>query len=489
MHVILADTHGPILGKAQPSPNLGLLYLAAYARDVIPELTFDYIPQSKERQTHFELVERRRPAVYALSFTSYGSNIAYELIRDLKKQFPWLVIVVGGAHVSAVPEEVLRLSGADICVIGEGEVTFTEILTKTNARQLMETRADIKGIAFLDGDRFVRNMSRPLIDDIDAIPFPARDLIDPNDFVGLSHRKARPNTEMVITRGCPYRCVFCANPVFRVMGGALYRERTPQSIAREAELLYQMGYREIFLHSDELNVRHGWSVDVCKALAALGHNDLFFQANLRVQPMSEELASWMRKAGFWLVRFGVESGSQRVLKGIKKKMSLEQTEKACRLVSAEGIKVFAYFMMFQFWEEDGRLEWETLEEVEESLALVRRLWNLHYLDYSSWMFAVPVQGAEYYDIALRHGMVTAPFLPGDSWDPTPFVPKVTAAEFSRLFRRARFLQGRMALRAGSFELRNWRGLLSKGLTAVRGHAGIGLRRPTRQQAAGKLVPR
>ncbi len=485
MHVILADTHGSIIGKAQPSPNLGLLYLAAYAREAIAGLTFDYIPQSKGRQAHFDLVDRRRPAVYALSFTSYGANIAYELTRDLKKQFPWLTIVVGGPHVSAVPEEVLRLSGADICVIGEGEMTFTEILI--NANRLPEARAGIRGTAFLEGDKFVRNMPRPLIDDIDTIPFPARDLISPSDFVGLSHRKARPNTEMIITRGCPYRCVFCANPVFRVDGGALYRERAPDSIAREAELLYQLGYREIFLHSDELNVRHSWSVEVCKALAALGHDDLYFQANLRVQPMSAELAGWMRKAGFWLVRFGVESGSQRVLKGIKKKMSLEQTEKACRLVSAEGIKVFAYFMMFQFWEEDGRLEWETVEEVEESLRLVRRLWIQRHLDYSSWMFAVPVQGAEYYDIAIRHGMVKAPFVPGDSWDPTPFIPNVTAAEFSRLFRRARLLQARMALRAGSFELRNWRGLLNKGLTALRGHAGIGLRRPSRLEAAGKLV--
>ena len=70
MHVILADTHGPILGKEQPSPNLGLLYLAAYAREQMPELTFDYIPQSKNRQIHFDLVENHRPAVYALSFTS-----------------------------------------------------------------------------------------------------------------------------------------------------------------------------------------------------------------------------------------------------------------------------------------------------------------------------------------------------------------------------------------------------------------------------------
>ncbi|MBP9200886.1 MAG: B12-binding domain-containing radical SAM protein [Gemmatimonadales bacterium] len=445
----------------------------------MPHLTFHYIPQSKPRQAHFELVERLRPAVYGLSFTSYGADLAYSLMREMKQRFPWLTVVAGGAHVSAIPEEVLTEGGADICVLGEGEVTFAEILARH--ADLPAALPGIKGIAYRDATGCRRTGPRPLLDDLDAVPLPARDLIDPHDFVGLSHRFARPNTEMIITRGCPYRCVFCANPVFRVPGGALYRERSPACIAAEAELLYQMGYRELFLHSDELNVRHDWSVAVCQALAALGHKDLYFQANLRVQPMSEELAHWMRRAGFWLVRFGIESGSQRVLNGIKKKMALEKTEHACRLVSAEGIRVFGYFMMFQFWEEDGRLEWETPAEVEESLRLVERLWRAGVLHYSSWMFAIPVQGAEYYDIAVRHGMVKPPFQPSDTWDPTPFVPGVTAREFSRLFRRARWLQARMALKAGSFELRNWRALLSKGLTALRGHAGVPLRRPTREE--------
>lgn len=484
MHVILADTHGPLLGKAQPSPNLGLLYLAAYARASEPSVQFHYIPQSKPRAWHFELVERTRPAIYALSFTSYGVEAAYALMREMKARHPSLLVVAGGAHVSAVPEEVLRHGHADLCVVGEGEATFLEIIR--NVDQIRRQRSGIRGIAYLDDGVFHRTGARPLIENLDEIPFPARDLIDPGDFVGLSHRRARPNTEMIITRGCPYRCVFCANPVFRVENGPLYRERSPESIALEIEVLYQMGYREIFLHSDELNVRLDWSISVCKAIAALGHRDLFFQANLRVQPMSEELAMWMKRAGFWLVRFGIESGSQRVLRGIKKRMSLEQTERACRIVEAAGIRVFGYFMMFQFWEADGELQWETYEEVEDSIALARRLWSAGVLHYSSWMFAIPVQGAEYYTIALRHGMVTAPFVPDDKWDPTPFVPNVTQREFSMLFRRARLLQGLMALRAGSFEFRNWRGLLSKALTAVRGHAGIGIARPTREMAAGLL---
>lgn len=465
MDVVLADTHGPILGKAQPAPNLGLLYLASYARERLPRVRFHYLPQRRTREDHFALVARLKPSVYGISFTSYGAGIAYSLMREMKARHPEMLVVAGGAHASAVPEEVCRVGGADVCVVGEGEGTFFELLERR--RDLASALPSIAGIVYRDGETVRTTSPRALIDPIDEVPHPAYDLAAPRDFVGISHRRGRPNLEMIVTRGCPFRCVFCANPVFRV-DGPLYRARSPECIAREAEMLYQQGYREIYLHSDELNVRHEWSIEVCKALAALGHRDLFFQANLRVAPISVRFAEWLRRANFWLVRFGIESGSQRVLRGIKKKMAREQTEHACRLVAAAGVRVFGYFMMFQFWEEDGRLAFERPDEVEQSLDFARRLWREGALHYSSWMFAIPVQGAELYDIALRHGMIRAPFVPTDAWDPSPFLPGVTRREFSSLYRRARLLQARMALRAGGFELRNWRGLASKAMTVLRG---------------------
>ena len=98
--------------------------------------------------------------------------------------------------------------------------------------------------------------------------------------------------------------------------GPLFRARSPRNIAQEAEDLYRRGYREIYLHSDELNVRLDWSIEVCKELAALNHPDLYFQCNMRVEPMSDEFAVWLKRANFWLVRLGVETASDRVLTGI-----------------------------------------------------------------------------------------------------------------------------------------------------------------------------
>ena len=329
-----------------------------------------------------------------------------------------------------------------------------------------------------------------MVDDLDTIPFPDRSLIDQADFVGIQYSLARPNTEMIITRGCPLRCVFCANPVFRLRNGPTFRCRSPQQVAEEAESLYQSGYREIYLHSDELNVDLTWSIEVCKALAALGHPDLFFQCNLRVVPMNEELAYWLKKANFWMVKFGIESASDRVLRGIKKMMSKEKTIRACQLAADAGIKVYGFFMLYQIWEEDGKLQHETPEEVRASIDFARQLWKRGILHYTSWASAVPVQGAELYDIARRHGMVGADFYPSEEWDIFEHLPEISKKTFNQHFAASRRLQAMMALRGGHIEWRNWRGISHKLLTMVRGKYHRKSRERTRRQSAwrGQRAP-
>lgn len=467
MRIILADSHGPVMGKDQTSANLSLLYLGSYLKDRAPfEVDLKYIPQAKSDQFHLDLIETFKPRIYAVSFTSFSALVTYELINKIKDQYPEVLIVCGGPHAIHASKEILEKSKSDICVIGEGEETFFEIVS--NLDQLNERKEQIKGISFLNNGTYTRTITRELIDDINTIPFPLRDLVNDDDFCGLTYRKARPNTEMVVTRGCPLRCVFCANPVFRLKNGPLYRARNPENIAQEAEELYQLGYREIYIHSDELNVKLDWSIDVCKALAALGHSDLYFQCNLRVVPMSKELAHWMKKANFWLVRLGIETTSDRVLSGIKKKMSFEKTERACKLLSAEGIKVFGFTMLFNYWEENGELQHETSAEVRKTIKDIYSLWRKGYINYTSWAFACPVQGSEFYDIALKHGLIDENYYPGDTWNSHDYLTGVSKKEFNRVYAAARRQQAVMALTSGNFEWKNYKGIYRKALTMLRG---------------------
>lgn len=469
MRIVLADNHGPVLGKDQTSASLSLLYIAAYIKQQRSDAEFVYLPQARTPHDHLETIQQFKPQFYAISFTSYSAPAAYELIRAVKARFPEVVVVCGGSHVTPKPREVLERSGADICVTGEGEVTFSQIVAAYG--NLPGALHSINGVAFFDGGRYYATPAQKSIVDLDDIPFPLRDLVDDRDYCGLTYSKARPNTEMVITRGCPLRCVFCANPVFRFLDGPLFRSRSPENIAAEVEALYARGYREIYLHSDELNVKLDWSINVCKAIAALGHKDLYFQCNMRVVPMSAELAYWMKRAGFWLVRMGIETSSSRVLRGIKKRMSWAKTVRACRLLRAQGIKVFGFTMMFNFWEENGVLKHESPAEVRQTIRDIYRLWLRGLINYTSWTFAIPVPGAEFYDIALKHGMIDENYYPSDTWDAFQHLDGVSKQEFNALYAKARRQQALMALVSGDFEWRNYKGIFRKARTMLFGKPG------------------
>jgi len=467
VRIILADSHGRVLGKDQTSANLSLLYLGAYLRaqpDV--EVELEYIPQVKSDDFHLRRIREFGAEIYACSFTSFSARETYGLIRRIKQEFPHVLVVCGGPHAPTHAEEILRKSGADVVAIGEGEVTMYEIVK--HQAELWSKIDGIDGVAYLKEGDYIQTQTRAVIDDIDTIPFPIRDLVNDDDFIGLTYSKARPNTEMVITRGCPLRCVFCANPVFRLKNGPLFRARSPQNVAAEVDELYRRGYREIYMHSDELNVKLQWSIDVCKAIAALGHKDLFFQCNIRVLPMSEELAYWMKRANFWLVRVGLESTSDRVLAGIKKRMSFENTQATLKMVSEQGIRVLAFAMLFNYWEDRGELQHESAAEVRQTIKDVWRLWRKRHLHYTSWQFANPVPGAELYDIARRRGMIDENYFPSDTWNTFDYLTGVSRGEFNSLYAAARRQQAIMALTAGNFEWRNYRGIAHKAYSMVLG---------------------
>jgi anaerobic magnesium-protoporphyrin IX monomethyl ester cyclase len=466
MNIILADSHGPVMGKEQTSANLSLLYLASYVRQHRPDDNLKYLSQKPTARMHLQAIRDFEADVYAVGFTSYSALVTYDLIRQIREAYPDLLIVMGGVHVNTHWKEALERTGAPICVLGEGEQTFLEIIDSFD--DLEAKLPEIKGLAYQRNGQAFRNPPRELIDDLDSIPFPARDLVNQKDFIGMALSKAKPNTELIGTRGCPLRCVFCANPVFRLKNGPSFRNRSPENIAEEVEQLYAMGYREIHLHSDELNVTLRWSIDVCKALAALGHKDLYFQCNLRVLPMSEELAYWMKQANFWMVKIGVETSSERVLKGIKKQMAFKNTERTLELLTSHGIKVFAFLLLFNYWEEKDEVVWETPEEVEKTISDMYRLWRRGHLHYATWAFPVPVQGAEGYEIARRHGMIDEDYFPSDTWDAWRYIDAVTEREFNRIYKKARRQTTLFALTAGNIEWRNYKRMARKGLVMLFG---------------------
>jgi hypothetical protein len=246
--------------------------------------------------------------------------------------------------------------------------------------------------------------------------------------------------------------------------------RSPKSIAHEAALLYGLGYREIYLHSDELNCDESWAIEVCDALENLHYKDLFFQTNIRADKVSERFADALKRMNMWLVRLGIESSSPRVMEAQKKKVSLSEVERACHILSSKGLKVFGYFMMFQFWEADGKLECESELEVASTIDFAQSLARREHLHYIGWAVATPMHGALMYDVARRHGLIDDSFYPSQRWHLSRHITAVSERQFNHQLKRGLRLQAKLAMKNGGIGWGNWRRILAKALRLAFGNS-------------------
>lgn len=404
MRVLLADPPAYERRYDASYPNLGILYLAGSVKKAIEEQQFQvkYLGPKHNIKSHVEYVRKYFPKVYGLSFTSKTAGLAYDTIKAVKEALPDVWIVCGGAHPTALPKDVMRESPVDICVVGEGEATFIDIVKAIGSSRDPDLNS-IEGILYRRHGEILQTNPRQFIGNLDNIPFPAWELIDFREYSGM-HLKQQPiESSLLISRGCPYNCTFCSNPIWK-SGKPWLRHRSIKNICEEIKVLYDRGVREIYLSSDEINFSEKWAVELCEAIIDLKYSDLYFQCNMRADKVSPSLAEALAEMKCWLVHIGIESANNRVLQGIGKHVSVEQIETATHILSKAGVKVFAFMMLYQVWEEDGKLCYETSEEVDNSIRFMKKLFRLGCIHYMSWQFCTPMPGSKLYDIAMRYNL-------------------------------------------------------------------------------------
>jgi radical SAM superfamily enzyme YgiQ (UPF0313 family) len=432
-------------------PNLGVLYLISYLRQRDPGLELHYLDMHLDLAEHLEALDRIQPDLYGLSFSAMRENDAFLTISAIKQRFPSLPLICGGPYPTVMAEHVLSTLPVDVCVKGEGELTLAELIRAFRDQKPFDA---IPGIAFKHDGRVVETCKRPLVADIDSLPFPAWDLVDFKKYRGTYQFLARPNTSIITSRGCPFNCVFCANPVLKLSRPWL-RMRSPTNVCDEIALLYRLGIREVSIRSDEFNPVLAWPLEFCKEIQKRGFRGLYLQGNVRADNLTNDLAREMKRANFWLVQLGIESGNQRTLDGIRKKLTLEQISEGCRILKRHGIKVYGYVMLYHAWEEDGNFCCETPEDVDRTLAFLRELRAQRLLDYMSCSTATPMIGSELYDIAKRHQRLK----PGKSIDDLAAfamtLPGISEKDMKRSRRKALQLQLSMNLRSGHNNLADW----------------------------------
>jgi len=368
-------------------PPLGLLYIAAVLEEAgFAPRVFDIYPYDDRDFTG--LVEYRPDVVGMTVLTDYWTR-ATEVAAVVQTRLPETCFIVGGVHVTALPEESVTGLAATIGVIGEGEMTM---------RELCECLAsgsdwrDVAGIVYRQGNGdFVRTAPRAYIADLDGIPFPARHLLDFEQYLvppGIirGHWTERSTTIMT-SRGCPFSCIWCGS---QCTFGRKVRYRSVENVVTEIEhLVRTYAIDTIWFVDDTFTLSKKRVLDFCRLMAERGIR-ITWGCQAHVKTADEEMFRAMKKVGLVQLDFGVESGSNRVLKALKKDSDDTAIRKAFAIARKVGLRTTATFM---FGSPD-----ETAEDVEQTMRLAREIRP----DFVSSFFITPYPGTELMDLALAN---------------------------------------------------------------------------------------
>lgn len=363
-------------------PPLGLLYIAAVLEQAGFEVrVFDPLPHD-DREV--EDVIAYKPDILGFSILTTYIYRAKRIIADLRKALGGSTFIVGGIHPTVMPEEALSFLGADIAVVGEGETTMRELVAALARNTPL---ADIKGIVYRDGAKFVKTPRRELIEDLDSIPLPARHLVNferylfpPGIIRGCWSERS---TTIITSRGCPFHCIFCGS---QALFGRKTRRRSVRNVLGELRQLVD-AYRidSVWFVDDTFTLNKQWVHEFCEALLQSGLK-LKWGCQARVNTVNEETLLLMKKAGLVQLDFGVESGSDRVLKALKKDSTEETIRNAFRVSKKAGIRTLATFIFGNPSEER--------EDVEKTFRLAREINP----DFVSSFFLTPFPGTELMDL-------------------------------------------------------------------------------------------
>lgn len=339
------------------NPPMGLLTIATPLLEeghIVKLLDCNFITDNIYHNALKE-IKRFNPDFIGISFTTPLFSQAAKLADLIKQYRRSIIIITGGPHTSALPSETLRNSKINIAVIGEGDFTLQEIVDGKK----LDT---IKGIAYKKNKKIHFTKPREYLKNLDVLPFPSFELIDVNNYY-FPHTVCRKNpvAPLETSRGCIYGCVYCNKSIF----GRTFRTKTPQRVLSDIKKIIELGFKEITIIDDGFTTDIERAKKICQLIIT---NDLKIEINclngIRANRIDKELLLLMKKAGFYRVSFGVESGSQKILDTIKKDITKEVLKKAFRLCKEVGIETVGYFMFGLPGEEEKDME-ETIQFAKE----------------------------------------------------------------------------------------------------------------------------
>jgi anaerobic magnesium-protoporphyrin IX monomethyl ester cyclase len=421
--------YGGVEGQGGKNTPLNLAYLASYIRENKKNIDVAIIDAEGLDMTFEQLyseVDKFSPHIVGITCPTAAYYNIQKICKDLKEKDREVKIVLGGSHPTALPKETIEETGCDAVVMGEGEITFLEMITTWEAGGSLER---VQGIAFRENSgKVVVTPSRPLIENLDIVPFPAKDLLPIHKYFLPPTKRIRSEraTNMVTSRGCPYNCRFC---MAKTMWTRRTRLRSVQNVLEEINVnVEQYKLDEFSFHDEVFTLKRDRVEAICKGILDAGW-DITWVCMARVESIDLELLRLMKRAGCGKIGFGFESGSPRMLKLMNKNADLEDAAHAAALCKKAGIEVVGNFVL--------GFPGEDVQSIKETIAFARKV----DCDTAAFFIAIPYPGTDLWFEAKEKGYLKDPidwreFAPVSNLESPMVIPGLSPAELERWKKKA-----------------------------------------------------
>jgi anaerobic magnesium-protoporphyrin IX monomethyl ester cyclase len=449
---------GDIGGHQMP---LGIYYLASFLEKEGRAVTvLDAEALDLPHEEAVRVIAAHRPRIVGFTATTVGFRNARALARLVTDALPEAALVIGGPHMTAMPEETMAAGPFAYGIVQEGEVAFAAL-----CRHILDSEGDLESLPNLyrlQEGKVVSSPERVRVDDLDTIPPPARHLCRDLSLyrppVGAYRRK--PVANVITSRGCPYKCIFCDNNTF----GRKVRYFSAEYVAREVEALAtDFGVREIAFLDDTFVLDKKRLREIFRLLRERGVR-FPWTCMTRVNNLDFETLKMMKENGCWQIRIGIESGSQEVLDFIRKGITLEQVDRVTSWCRDLGVRCTGFFILGHHI--------DTPETIQETIEYGLRI------PLSDIVVTIntPIPGTESYRLVRDYGeYVEHDWMDLNYWTPV-FIPTGLTREFMldkqkefyrRFYGRPRVLAGQLG------KIRDFQGLRIYARNALLGLKFIG----------------
>lgn len=357
--------------------HVGIGYLVSYARLEHKDLEIAYHDTRIESKRSFNKFLNQEFDLIAMTLYSPVYYEAIDVFTKIKHKYPSIPVCIGGPYTTTIQEDIFSKTPADFAILGEGEITFSELLNCLKGKQKLE---EIKGLLYKDKNgKICRNEPREKIKDISNLPFPAYDIFKMDKY---------PLHRIAASRGCPFSCAWCNSSS---VWDFTHRQRRAQNVVDEVKMLIKEYGKKIFVFTDNtFNASKKWTNEFCDLLLNQ-EVDILWSISLRADNMTQDLAYKMKKAGCYNVSIGIESANNEMLGKINKSTTIEKVEDGIKMLKNADIEIMSQFVIGS--------PCETLETVKESIKWAKN----SEADYTNFYAVLPYRGTAQWKYVEEYG--------------------------------------------------------------------------------------